>query len=174
MSLEDRVRALAVPIAAEQAVDLVDVEHQAGVLRVTIDAAGGVGIDEITRLSRALSRALDEADPVPGRYTLEVSSPGLERPLRTPEHFVRAVGSIVNLKLTAGAAGDRRSTVLLVAADEEQITVRNSDGSAERHVRYDEVEKARTVFESGPKPKPGGRSTTRKPKQAHQEEASSR
>lgn len=151
----ERIRGLAEPIARDQSVDLIDVEHLDGVVRVTIDQAGGVGIDEISRVTRALSRALDEADPVPGRYTLEVSSPGIERPLRAPGNFQRAIGATVALKTRAEVAGDRRCTGQLVAADDEGITVRDSETLVERRLRYGEIDKARTVFEWGPAPKPG-------------------
>ena len=162
MNQNERVRALAEPIAEEQAVELVDVEHVDGVLRITIDQPGGVGIDEISRLTRAVSRALDDADPIPGRYTLEVSSPGLERPLRTAQHFHRAVGSMVNLKTKADVEGERRSKALLAAADDDGITLRDPETLVERTVRYDQIEKARTVFEWGPAPKPGAGRNQRK------------
>ena len=84
---------------AELGLELVDVEHTGGILRVTVDRAGRRRPRRHQpRLTRRVSRLLDEHDPVPGRYTLEVSSPGLERPLRTPAHFRRAVGAEVTVK----------------------------------------------------------------------------
>ncbi len=162
MYITDRVRAWAEPIALEMEVELVDVEQIDGVLRVTIECDGGVGIDEISRVTRALSRALDDADPIPGRYTLEVSSPGLERPLRTPPHFVRAVGSTVNIKTRPDVEGDRRVTGLLADATAEGVVVRDPATLAERSLRYDQIEKARTVFAWGPAPKPGAGRNQRK------------
>jgi ribosome maturation factor RimP len=109
-----------------------------------------------------VSRLLDEADPIPGEYTLEVTSPGLERPLRTPEHFARAVGDVVAVKTRAGVTGDRRIQGVLVAADAQGITIRPGEASAaepdaaDRRLAYDDLERARTVFEWGPAPKPGG------------------
>jgi len=87
-----------------------------------------------------VSDALDRADPVPGHYTLEVSSPGLERPLRTPIHFQRFVGSTVAVKTRPEVEGDRRVEGTLEAADDEGFVV------AGRRLAYDDVEKARTVF----------------------------
>ena len=106
----------------------------------------------------------DGADPIAGAYTLEVTSPGLERTLRTPPHFVRAVGETVKIKLTADASpdpdADRRLTGTLVAADDDGITVRTDapsgdESPAERQVAYAHIERARTVFEWGPGDKPG-------------------
>ncbi len=79
-----------------------------GVLAVTVDRAGGVDLDALTTANRAVSRALDELDPIPGRYSLEVSSPGLERPLRTPAHFARAIGETITVKTRPQVPGERR------------------------------------------------------------------
>ncbi len=96
MSVPERVRSLIEPLVDEQGLALYDLELNGGVLRVVVDQpsgeSGGVGMDAITPLTRAISRALDEHDPIDGRFTLEVSSPGLERALRTPEQFAGAVG----------------------------------------------------------------------------------
>jgi ribosome maturation factor RimP len=135
--------------------ELYDVIWAPGLLRVLVDREGGIDLGTLTVLSPVLSRALDaaEPDPMPGRYTLEVSSPGLERQLTRPAHFRRFVGTPINVKLTAAAAGDgdRRFRAVLEAADDEGFT---SDG---RRISYDDVELAVTVFEWGPAPKPGGR-----------------
>ena len=87
--------------------DLYDLELNGGVLRVVVDRrdAGGVGMDAITQVTRPVSRALDEHDPIDGRFTLEVSSPGLERTLRTPEHFRGAVGTVVAVKTPRAPPG---------------------------------------------------------------------
>ena len=159
MDTTDRVRALAAPLAEDLGLELYDLEFAGGVLRVTVDRAGGVDIDQIGRLSRSLSRALDDADPVPGEYTLEVSSPGLERPLRTAAHYARSVGETVAVKTRPGVEGDRRVTGTLVAADDATITIRPDDAvapGATRTLAIADVERARTVFSWGPAPRPGG------------------
>ena len=83
-----RVRELVAPIASDLGLDLYDVEQRGGTLRVTLDtppgSEGGVTLDKLALASRLVSRELDQHDPVPGRYTLEVTSPGVERTLRTP------------------------------------------------------------------------------------------
>jgi ribosome maturation factor RimP len=159
MPAADRIRTLIEPLFEDSAVYLYDVEHAGGILRVSIDRPGGVDLDIIAGLTRDISHLLDEHDPLPGRYTLEVSSPGLERPLRTPEHFRQAVGSDVTVKLVAGTEGDRRISGALTAADDETITVRvevdDLDEPVERTLRLDDIERARTTFAWGPAPKPG-------------------
>jgi ribosome maturation factor RimP len=164
----DRVRDVVVPLLTERQLDLYDIELAGPVLKVVVDRpagrTGGLDLDVLADATRAVSRALDEADPIAGRYTLEVTSPGLERPLRTPRHFARAVGETVNVKVTAASAaetGERRIAGVLAAADDDGITVRSDDPPAERRVAYADIERARTVFEWGPAEKPGKRSNRR-------------
>ena len=120
MSVSDRVRDLVAPICSDLGLEIYDLEHAGGRVRVTVDKPGGVDLEAIAVATRLISRELDHADPVPGRYTLEVTSPGLERTLRTPAHFQRAVGQTVSIRLHAGTGGDRRRvTGLLAEADDE-------------------------------------------------------
>jgi ribosome maturation factor RimP len=149
VSIVERVREVVEPLLARQSLTVYDVEHTGSALRITVDAPGGVDLEAIAHATRLISVALDEHDPIPSKYTLEVSSPGLERPLRTPDHFANAVGSKVSVKTNARVDGERRIKGTLVAADAEGITV------DDHTLRYDEIEKARTVFEWGPAPKPG-------------------
>lgn len=158
MSATERVRALCEPIAADLDVELFDVEHAGGNLRVTLDREGGVDMEVIAEATRRLSRALDEHDPIAGHYTLEVSSPGLERALRTPAHWRWAVGRDVTVKLRPPVEGDRRLRGVVRAADDEGATVvLDEPPGEERRISYDQIDKARTVFEWGPAPKPGGK-----------------
>ena len=149
----DRVRGVVEPLLADSSVELVDLEHTGGILRVTVDRPGGVDLELIARLTRLVSRALDDEDPLPGRYTLEVSSPGLERQLKTPAHYRRFVGTQLNVKLTAAAAADadRRFRATLDDADDEGFS------AGGRRCSYGDVELTMTVFEWGPQPKPGGK-----------------
>lgn len=123
------------------------------VLRVTIDAEGGVGVDRLARVSRALSRLLDESEPFDGAYTLEVSSPGLERELKRPRHYEKAVGREVKVKTRDDIAGARNHRGVLHTADGEGFVL-EVDGDR-RRVEYDQVQSARTVFEWKKTPKPG-------------------
>ena len=159
MSAAERVRTLIQPLFEDSEVYLYDVEHSGGLLRVSIDRPGGVDLDVIAGLTRDISHLLDDHDPVPGRYTLEVSSPGLERPLRTAEHFQQAIGSDVTIKLVAGTEGERRINGVLTTADDETVTIRGETDDladpVERTLRLADIERARTTFAWGPGPKPG-------------------
>ena len=152
VSVTDRVRELVEPALAAQGLELVDVEQQAKVLRISIDRPDGIDLDAISTASQLVSAELDRHDVVPGRYVLEVSSPGVERPLRTPEHFRRFVGTTVNVRTVAGTEGERRIQGTLEEADDDGVVVGG------RRLSYTDIERARTVFEWGPKPKPGGTS----------------
>jgi len=152
MAVTERIDALAAPLCDRVGVELVDVEYEGGVVRLVVDQPEGVGMDAIANLTREVSRALDHEDPISGTYTLEVTSPGLERPLKCPEHFVRALGRDVTVKTAPGVEGDRRVVGVLTSVGSDGIVVREEDGS-ERSVRHDEILKARTVFTWTPESK---------------------
>ncbi len=155
METTERVRLLIAPLLEETDAELYDIEFTSGVLRITLDQSGGVDMGAIGSFTRALSRLLDETDPIAGQFTLEVSSPGLERVLRTVEHFERAIGESVAVKTKAGGEAPRRCTGALTAADSESITVEPADGSPAVRIPLPEIDRARTVFDWGPAPKPG-------------------
>ena len=152
------VTAMVSPILDDLGLELYDMEFSGGVLKVTIDTPAGqeagVDIDQISRVNRLLGRELDHNDVVPGRYTLEVSSPGLERNLRTPHHFQREVGKDVSIRLVAEHEGQRRFAGALVAATDATATVRVADTAQSVEIPLALIEKAKTVFvwESQPKP----------------------
>ena len=154
------------PVVESVGLELVDVERRAGVLAVTVDRPGGADLDALTDANRAVSRALDELDPIPGRYSLEVSSPGLERPLRTPAHFARAVGETITVKTRPQVPGERRRRGRLVAADDEGFELDEepaedaTDGGTIR-LLYRDIDRARTVFEWGPATAGEGRASGR-------------
>ena len=142
------------PVVAARGLELVDVEVQGAQLTVFVDREGGVGLDELGEATKDVSAALDRIDPMPGRYTLTVSSPGLERRLRTPAQFERAVGETVTMRVDAGTADVRRLTGTLRAADGTGCTVAGPDvPGGEVRISYDQIERARTVFEWGPAPR---------------------
>jgi len=164
MAVVDRVRGVVLPLLDERELVLYDVELSGPVLRVVVDSGGPLDLDVLSDVTRAVSRALDEVDPIASGYTLEVTSPGLERQLRTPEHFARAVGESVRVKIRAGGVADdddRRIAGVLASADGDGIVVRTGAEDAgtpvDRHLAYDDIERARTTFEWGPGAKPGGR-----------------
>jgi ribosome maturation factor RimP len=111
----------------------------------------------IAATTRAISRALDEHDPIAGQYTLEVSSPGLERPLRTPAHWAWAVGRQVSVKTMPNHPAGRRFAGTVTAAGDDSVTLALDEPVGESlTLALDDIEKARTTFEWGPAPKPGG------------------
>ena len=148
LNVTERVRALVEPPLDRAGLELVDVEHQGPVLRITVDRPDGVDLDAISAATRLVSDELDRHDVVPGRYVLEVSSPGVERSLRSPAHFQRFVGTMVAVRTRPGAEGDRRVEGVLESADDTGIVV------AGRRLAYSDVERARTVFQWGPQAKP--------------------
>ena len=166
MDVASRVRHLLGPLLASEGLELVDVKFTGPQLQVYVDRPGGVDLDTISDVSGKVSRLLDEQDPVPGRYTLEVSSPGVERPLRTPDHFRRFVGSTVSVKTRPEVEGERRQQGRLEAVDDEGIVVTPAEGPGKgvpRRLAFGEIERARTVFRWEPAPKPGqGGSKSRK------------
>jgi len=155
----ETVRDAVEPVVARLGLELVDVEvvgaGRGRTLRVTIDRDGGVDLDGITAATEAVSPIIDGIDTLTGAYTLEVSSPGVERPLRRPAEFRRFVGTTITLKTHEPVDGTRRLRGLLTAADDDGIELA-ADG-VNRRLGYDDVAQARTVFEWGPAPKPGGK-----------------
>jgi ribosome maturation factor RimP len=153
MGTSERIAELVEPILLDRGHELYDVELTGATVRVLVDREGGVALDDLEQLAREISGVLDEADPLPDRFYLEVSSPGLERPLRQPKHFQTAVGTKVKVKTLPSVEGDRRVDGLLAAADDDTVTVETDAGP--RRLAYDDIERARTVFEWGGNPKPG-------------------
>ena len=129
-------------------VELVDIELRAGVLQVTVEREEGIDLECVARASRVISDLLDaREDLAPDtHYELEVSSPGVERRLRRPEQFERAVGTMVSVRTLAGVTGERRAEGVLSGVDDEGFTLVGDDGAA-RHVRFDDVDRAHTVFD---------------------------
>jgi ribosome maturation factor RimP len=160
MGTTEVVEQVVAPLLEPRDLRLYDVELAGGTLRVVVERPGGIDLETLGELTREVSAALDAADPLPGRYTLEVSSPGLERTLRRPEHFAGAVGTRIRVKTRPGTEGDRRAEGELVAVDGDGITIRADGG--ERTLALSEIERARTVFEWGPATAGGkrGKATT--------------
>lgn len=158
MADQTAVRAAAEPVLSSLGLELVDVEFEgsgrARTVRLRVDRDGGVDLDALAEATGPVSDALDAAGAVTGPYNLELSSPGVERPLRRPSDFRRFVGTTVSVKTHDPVDGARRHRGVLVAADDDGIDV-EVDGEA-RRFPYDGIASARTVFEWGPAPKPIG------------------
>lgn len=147
------------PFLVAEGVELDDVEllgRGAGrVLRITVDAANGIGVDRIADLARGVSRLLDDEAVIDGSYTLEVGSPGLERTLRRPSHYAKAVGREVVVKTREPIDGAQSHRGILSEVDDGAVAVL-VDGS-DRHIPLSDVTQARTVFRWEKPGKPGKR-----------------
>jgi ribosome maturation factor RimP len=148
MDLESTVE----PVVQTAGMELVDLtfrrEGGGKILRVTIDREGGVDLEAISQVSQKISRRLDTEGFDPGPYSLEVTSPGLERPLRRPEDFANRIGEKVKVKTVAPVDGSRVHVGAVVSADDAAVVVATESG--ERRLPHEEIASARTVFEWGP------------------------
>lgn len=168
-AVANKVAGLVGPMAAALGLEIYDIDYSGGTLRVVLDTPpgqpAGVNLDDLALVTRQLGRELDHSDPVPGRYTLEVTSPGLERTLRRPQHYAREVGKTVNVRLHAPVNGTRRLQGQLIAATSTTVTVRDGDSLVDTEVAIADIERARTVFEWGGAEKPGKSAAKKSPKQ---------
>ncbi|GAC1332745.1 MAG: ribosome maturation factor RimP [Mycobacteriales bacterium] len=144
-SLRTQVRSAIEPVLGAAGVDLEDVAVTAAgrrsVLRVIVDSEDGVSLDDVAEISRSLSDTLDATSLFPGAYVLEVSSPGVDRPLTEPRHWRRATGRLVEARLRDGTTATGR----VRTADAEQIVL--TVGEAERLLGYDELASGRVQVE---------------------------
>jgi len=143
------------PYVAAEGIELDDVEILGGgqIVRVTVDSEEPVGVDRIAELSRGISRLIDADDPFKGSYTLEVSTPGLERKLTRPRHFEKSVGKQVKVKTFREIAGTKEHRGIVTSIGEATFTVDIDD--LEREISYDDVSSARTIFVWEKAPRPG-------------------
>ena len=132
MKVTDQVRAFSQPVAEGQGCTLWDVEYvrEGGdwFLRLYIDKEGGVGIDDCEAVSRAVDPILDREDPIPGSYHFEVSSAGLERPLRRPEHFAWSLGKRIAVRLYRPRDGVKEFVGTLRGYEDGRITLETGKG----------------------------------------------
>ena len=124
--------------------EVVELEFHGGVLRLYIDRrAGGVTLGDCERVSRQVSAVLDVEDPIPAAYTLEVSSPGLDRPLRKRSDFERFTGQKAKLELTLPLDGRRRFSGILRGVERDELLIEVDDTLF--HLRLAHIGKARLV-----------------------------
>jgi len=158
----DAIRALVEPPLVSSGLELWDVEVSRETVRLLVDRPGGVDLDALADLAgKVVSPLLDdhpELTPA-GRFSLEVSSPGVERTLRRVEHYAGYVGTEVSVKTTVPVGGARRHQGVLLSADEDGIVVETHEGPGDRRVaiRHADIDRARTVLVWGPAEKPGGK-----------------
>ena len=136
-----KVEEIVLPYAKELSLEIWDItfkkEGSEWYLRIFIDKKGGVSIDDCVDLTHAVSKPLDEADPIAQNYILEVSSPGVERELKRDEHFKRYIGSPVMLRTIRPIDGVRDFSGTLVSYEEKKITLRLPD---EKEMTFDKKE----------------------------------
>ncbi len=140
------LRKLIEPAVTALGYELVGVEFiraKRGMLRVYIDHENGIGIDDCTAVSHQLSGLLDVEDPIRGEYALEVSSPGLDRPLFQARDFERFAGHEISLRLSLPMDGQRRFRGTLVGLKDDRVAVKTDAG--ELLVGLDEIDQARLV-----------------------------
>jgi ribosome maturation factor RimP len=118
--------------------------RRSALLRLYIDAPSGIDVDDCARVSREVAALLDVEDPLPSAYRLEVSSPGLDRPLVTPEHFRRFLGETARVTLVAPVGGQRRFRGVLRACDERAVTLQ-LETQEEVSLPLADIESARLV-----------------------------
>jgi ribosome maturation factor RimP len=143
------VEAMVRPVVEAAGLELVEAtfvrEQGRRILRVTVDREGGVDLDTIGEVSERVSRRLDLEGFDPGPYSLEVSSPGVERPLRQPRNFIRAVGQRVRIKLVRPVDEVREVRGTITEADEDHVRVATDDGVMS--LAYQDIATARTEYD---------------------------
>ena len=170
-TIEHEIQTLIEPLVADFGAEVFDVTWGGGRLKVAVDAPGGIDTTTLSKVSRTISQELDMRDPIESRYTLEVSSPGLERRLRRPEHFAKSIGSTVTLKLRDGKT---RLSGEIVEATDTEVTLRLADGDlagaevgladedlavagdpSAKTISYSDIARAQTVFQWEGAPREG-------------------
>lgn len=156
----ETVRAVAERVAVARGDELVDIElkrqRDGAVLRLFLDRPGGISLDELTAVSEEVSAILDVEDPISSRYTLEVSSPGLDRPLKSEDDFRRALGQLARLSSYEPLDGRRHWVGRLLAVEDGRVSLRlEKEGGADALVPLSKIAHARleVEFPSAPKPK---------------------
>lgn len=148
--IEQHCTELVTPIIEENNFELVDVEYvKEGsdyYLRVYADKEGGINIDDCVLISRALEAKLDEADKVKEAYILEVSSPGLTRPLKKDKDFKRSIGRLVDIKMYKAVNGSKELCGTLEDYTDVTVTIRSDGGDEPIILNRDEISMIRLAF----------------------------
>lgn len=142
---QDRLSTLMGPVVNGLGYELVAVEFDARqrILRVYIDHPQGITLDDCSKVSYQLSGFLDVEDPIQGQYQLEISSPGMDRPLNDRSHFERFKGSTVRLQLAHPIDNQKKFKALLVGMEADDVLLQ--DGEKILRIPYESIDKARLV-----------------------------
>ncbi|NMA66714.1 MAG: ribosome maturation factor RimP [Clostridiaceae bacterium] len=147
-SISEIIASLAEPVVQEAGCELVDVEYvKEGAdwfLRVYIDKPGGVTLEDCENVSRPLNKIIDEEDPIKNAYYLEVSSPGLERKLKKPRDFEKALGSLVEIRLYQAVDNRKRFEGELVSFDGDCLKIK-TENDEEYEFCMEQIAKAKTL-----------------------------
>jgi ribosome maturation factor RimP len=147
-SVSETVRAAIEPTVSELGYSIWDITFgKVGAdyhLEITIDKADGIDINDCEKVHRAIDPIRDEVDPIEGFYYLDVSSPGLERELRTPEHIAACIGMSVEAKLFAAYEGRKSVLGTLISGDGESVTIKDEAG--EIKLPSDKISRLNTVY----------------------------
>ena len=147
-SVQDRLQAMIEPLVESLGYELVLLEFSphkgSAMVRLFIDAPGGITLGDCEKVSREVEGVLDVEDPIPQNYRLEVSSPGLDRPLVKPAHYERFAGSMAKVQLIAPKNGRRKFQGVLKGLKDGQVVLDTADaGTVE--LAMDQIERARLV-----------------------------
>ncbi len=146
---EDELAGLIRPAVEGLGYEMVGIEHlpmgKHSVLRIYIDSADGITVDDCSRVSHQVSGVLDVEEPIKGQYTLEISSPGVDRPLFNEEQFARFIGSKVKLRLYRPLEGKRKINGVIEKVEGENITIRDSASEQHFQLQMDDIDKANII-----------------------------
>lgn len=149
MKLYSEIEQLLLPLIESLGYELWAVEYfpqgKHSILRVLIDRDQGISLSDCERVSREVSGLLDVEDPIPGVYNLEISSPGIPRPLLKPAHYIRYIGSEIQLKLRQPIAGTKKINAVIQSADEQAVTL--AMGEESLTLPYSQIVKANLISE---------------------------
>ncbi|GAB2886313.1 ribosome maturation factor RimP [Microbulbifer echini] len=147
-SKRELLEELLAPVVASLGCELWGIDYQThgrnALLRIYIDSENGIGVDDCEKVSRQSSAVLDVEDPISGKYTLEVSSPGLDRPLYKLDHYTRFIGAQIEVRLRMPLDGQRKWRGLLAGVEGDEIVLR-VDSENEYLLPIDSIEKANII-----------------------------
>jgi len=146
---QDKLTQMLKPAVEGVGYELVGIEHlpmgKSTVLRIYIDSPDGITVNDCSRVSHQVSGVLDVEEPIKGQFTLEVSSPGIDRPLFSLEQFAQFIGSKVKLKLYHAIEGRRKITGVIDSVEGEDIIVKEVDTDDCVQLQMDDIDKANII-----------------------------
>lgn len=148
-SRQDKITELLRPSVEGLGYELVGIEHlpmgKHTVLRIYIDSADGITVDDCSKVSHQVSGVLDVEEPIKGQFTLEVSSPGIDRPLFSFEQFKQFIGCKVKLKLYHAVEGKRKVIGVIESVEDEDINIQDSESDFLFQLQIDDIDKANII-----------------------------